>query len=77
MTIDIKHDEKLRKARAQLRQLNLDLKLETLDGDLVVVAIERSPGAKPKRLEDVPPLRYPSPELTEWVGGVTARMTRS
>jgi hypothetical protein len=77
MTIDIEHDEKLRQAREQLRQLNLDLKLETLDGDLVVVAFERSPGAKPKRLEDVPPLPYPSPDLAEWVGGVTARITRS
>jgi hypothetical protein len=74
MTVDIKHDAKLRRARAQLRELNLDLKLETLDGDLVVVAVDRTPGAKPLKVR---PLPYPSPDLAEWVGEVTAGVTRS
>ncbi len=76
MKHDKKRDAELEKAQEQLRQLNLDLKVEKTDDGLQVVAFERV-GGKERALRGVPPLPYPSRELPQWVSDVSARMTRS
>lgn len=76
MKRDSKRDAELEKARQQLHQLNLDLKVQETEEGLRVVAFERVEG-KERALRGVPPLPYPSRELAQWVGDVSARMTRS